>query len=137
MFTHFPYLLWYEMYNSKLITGLSVDQPDAVMCKLGKSIYYLLWIKTSVWIHFGHMRRILICILNVLFFNWCCFCAIFIIPCESFSAVWFLQQVPVMCWKFAHPFLWLKILFSQKGNSEWLTHCDFFSSGKKSKQNNN
>lgn len=137
MFTHFPYLLWYEMYNSKLITGLSVDQPDAVMCKLGKSIYYLLWIKTSVWIRFGHMRRILICILNVLFFNWCCFCAIFIIPCESFSAVWFLQQVPVMCWKFAHPFLWLKILFSQKGNSEWLTHCDFFSSGKKSKQNNN
>lgn len=125
------------MYNSKLIIGLSVDQPDTVICKLGKSIYHLLWIKTSVWIHFGCMRRMLIYILTVLFFNWCCFCAIFIIPCESFSAGWFLQQLPTVCWKFVHPFLWLKVLFFQKGNSEWFTDCDFFSSGKESKQNNN
>lgn len=41
------------MYNSKLITGLSVDQPNTVMCKLGKSIYHLLWIKTSVCMNFG------------------------------------------------------------------------------------
>lgn len=119
------------MYKSKLITWLSADQPDTVMCNRGKSIYHLLWIKTSVWIHFGRMRRILIYILTVLFFNWCCFCAIFITPCECFSAGWFLQQLPAMCWKFALAFLRLKVLFFQKGNSEWLTHCDFFSPGKK------
>lgn len=119
--------------KSKLITGLSVDQPDTVMCNVGKSIYHLLWNKTSVWICFGCMRRILIYILTVLFFNWCCFCAIFITPCECFSAGWFLQQLSAMCWKFTLAFLWLKVLFFQKGNSERFTHCDFFSSGKKKK----
>lgn len=121
---------------TKLITGLSVDQPDTVMCNLGKSIYRLLWIKTSVWIHFGCMRRILIYILTVLFFNWCCFCAIFITSCECFSAGWFLQQLPAMCWKFAHAFLWLKVLVFQKGSCDQFKHCDFFSSGKKAKKKN-
>lgn len=125
------------MYKSKLITGLSVDQPDTVMCNVGKSIYHLLWNKTSVWICFGRMRRILIYILTVLFFNWCCFCAIFITPCECFSAGWFLQQLSAMCWKLALAFLWLKVLFFQKGNSERFTHCDFFSSGKKKNSNKN